>query len=49
VKQLHEKMLAWREKVGAKMPTKNTEQGEGKSKKQNRQQRKKARAAEDDD
>jgi len=45
VKELHEKILAWREKVGAKMPTKNLEQGEGKAKKQNRKQRKKARAA----
>jgi arylsulfatase A-like enzyme len=49
VKQLHAKMLAWREHVGAKMPTKNTEPSDGKSKKQNRQQRKKARTAAGDD
>jgi arylsulfatase A-like enzyme len=48
VKELHDKILAWREQVGAKMPTKNDDQGEGKAKKRNRQQRKKARAAEDD-
>ncbi len=27
VKELHEKMLDWRKELGAKMPTKNTEQG----------------------
>jgi arylsulfatase A-like enzyme len=46
VKELHEKMLAWREQVGAKMPTKNLERGEGKAKKQaGKRQRKKTRAA----
>jgi arylsulfatase A-like enzyme len=43
VKELHEKLIAWRQSVGAKMPTKNTEQaddaagGKKKQRKRNRQ------------
>jgi arylsulfatase A-like enzyme len=51
VKELHEKMLAWRTKIGAKMPTKNTEQGKVKKlTKEEKQARRKARkeAGEDD-
>ena len=46
VRELHEKILAWREKVGAKMPTKNAEQvDQTKLTQKERRQRKKARQA----
>ena len=46
VAELHAKMLAWRESVGAKMPTKNTAQADGeKLSKKERRQRKKVRQA----
>jgi arylsulfatase A-like enzyme len=51
VKELHEKMLDWRKDLGAKMPTKNTEQGPVKKlTKEEKQARRKARkeAGEDD-
>src|SRR4051812_28282343 len=42
VKELHEKLIAWRENVGAKMPTKNTEaKADGKRAKKNKKARKK--------
>lgn len=44
VKELHDKMLAWREKVGAKMPTKNSGESDSKDKKpKGKKARKKAR------
>ena len=48
VKELHETILAWRDEVGAKMPTKNTEKGAQAAKKrtpQERKERKRARKA----
>ena len=46
VAELHAKMLAWREKVGAKMPTKNVDESDAKKlTKKERRQRKKARQA----
>jgi arylsulfatase A-like enzyme len=50
VKELHEKIVAWREKVGAKMPAKNIEQSDGQAQKaKNKRQRKKARQAAGED
>jgi arylsulfatase A-like enzyme len=50
VKELHEKMLDWRKELGAKMPTKNTEQGSvRKLTKEEKQARRKARKAASDD
>ncbi|HEX3601754.1 MAG TPA: sulfatase [Lacipirellulaceae bacterium] len=48
--ELHDKMLAWREQLGAKMPTKNDEQGTTKKlTKKERQARKQARQDAGDD
>jgi arylsulfatase A-like enzyme len=47
VKELHEKILAWREKVGAKMPTKNLEQDANKTNKIGKGKRKAKRAQRD--
>ncbi|HEX4414918.1 MAG TPA: sulfatase [Lacipirellulaceae bacterium] len=50
VKELHEKMLTWRKGIGAKMPTKNTEQGPAKKlTKEEKQARRKARKAAGDE
>jgi hypothetical protein len=50
VKELHEKMLDWRKELGAKMPTKNTEQGTAKKlTKEEKQARRKARKEAGDD
>jgi arylsulfatase A-like enzyme len=53
VAELHEKILAWREKVGAKLPTQNIAQADDKKRtpRERRQQRKRARqnAAADDE
>jgi hypothetical protein len=48
VKELHERMLKWRQDVGAKLPTKNTDQKAAEAAGKKKGKGKKKKAAEDE-